>query len=89
MLAAIREEEAMGLQRELDYFIANQERLVERYRDKVLVIKDQQVVGAYDTPIEAYTEAQKKYDLGTFMIQPCSPGPAAYTVTINLDYSAR
>lgn len=78
----------MNLQNELNYFIANQDRLVAEYQNKILVIKDQQIVGCYDTPLEAYLEAQKEHAPGTFMIQPCIPGPSAYTVTVNMDYSA-
>jgi len=70
------------LEKELEFFIANQERLVKEHRGKTLVIKDQQVVGVYDTPLEAYTESMKKYEPGTFMIQPCNEGTDAYTVTI-------
>jgi len=70
-------------QDELNYFIANQDRLVAEYPNKVLVLKDEQVVAAYDTIMEAYLEAQKTYPLGTFMLQPCKPGPEAYTITIN------
>lgn len=70
------------LEKELNYFIANQERLVQEYRGKTLVIKDEQVVGVYDTPLDAYVESMKKYQPGTFMIQPCSEGTDAYTVTI-------
>lgn len=73
----------MGLQKELDYFIAHQDELVRQYDNKVLVIKDQQVIGAYDSHLQAYLEAQKEHTLGTFMIQECAPGPDAYTVTIN------
>lgn len=68
---------------ELEFFIANQKRLVKKYGEKVLVIKGHEVVGAYKNTLEAYLEAQKKYKLGTFMIQPCQPGQAAYTVTIS------
>ena len=68
---------------ELDIFIANQEKLLESYKGKVLVIRGKEVVGAYATPLEAYLEAQKKYSLGTFMIQDCKPGPGAFTVTIS------
>lgn len=68
---------------ELDFFIANQDKLVKKYGRKVLVIKGHQVVGAYRSALEAYLEAQKKFRLGTFMIQPCRRGPSAYTVTIS------
>lgn len=68
---------------ELTFFIANQQDLVEKYNGKALVIRKDELVGVYDTVLEAYLEAHKKFELGTFMIQPCAPGPEAYTVTIN------
>ncbi len=67
---------------ELDYFIANQEALLKQHQGKVLAIKHQQVLGAYDNPLEAFSETVKQHPAGTFMIQPCAPGPDAYTVTI-------
>lgn len=70
-------------EKELEYFIANQEQLVNAHRGKVLVIKDQEILGVYDTDLEAYLKTQQEHPLGTFMIQPCTPGPDAYTVTIS------
>lgn len=70
-------------ERELEYFIANQEQLVKTYPGKILAIKDEQILGVYDTNLEAYFEMQKEHALGTFMLQPCTPGPEAYTVTIS------
>ncbi len=71
------------LRSELDYFITNQKKLAEKYIGKVLVIKGQKVIGVYESALEAYVEAQKKYRLGEFLIQPCEPGPEAFTVTIS------
>lgn len=68
---------------ELKFFVANQKELVKKYRGKTLVIKGQTIVGVYQNVLEAYLEAQKKCKVGTFMIQPCKPGPSAYTVTIS------
>jgi len=70
-------------EKDLEYFIANQEQLVAKHRDKTLVIKDCQVVEVCDTPLAAYLKAKERYEPGTFMIQPCSPGPGAYTVSIS------
>ncbi len=70
------------LEKELQFFIDNQERLVKEHRGKTLVIKDEKVVGVYDSTLEAYVESLKKYEPGTFMIQPCNEGTDAYTVTI-------
>jgi hypothetical protein len=68
-----------NLQKELEYFKAHQEELVKQYEGKFVIIKDQKVEGVYDTEIEAYTEAQKKFELGTFMIQQCVAGKESYT----------
>lgn len=68
---------------ELDFFIANQNMLVKKYNKKVLVIKGRKVLGAYKNTLEAYLKTLKKHKLGTFMIQPCRPGPSAYTIIIS------
>jgi hypothetical protein len=70
-------------EKELAFFIAHQDELVARHRGKTLVIRDEGVEGAYGSALEAYLAAQKQFPLGTFMLQPCEPGPSAYTVTIN------
>jgi hypothetical protein len=68
---------------EFDFFVKNQERLVREHEGKVLAIKGNNILGVYDSPLEAYLETQRDHALGTFMLQTCSPGPDAYTVTIN------
>ena len=68
---------------ELDFFISHQDELVAKHRGKFLIIRGSEVVAAYDNPLEAYLTAQQSFAPGTFMIQPCEPGPGAYTVTIN------
>jgi hypothetical protein len=72
---------------ELKYFIAHQDELVAKHRGKVLVIRGENVEGAFGSALEAYLSAKARFDVGTFMIQPCEPGPSAYTVTINSRHS--
>lgn len=69
--------------KELAYFIAHQDELVAQFGGKTLVLHGESVQGAYDTPLAAYSAATEQFALGTFMIQRCVPGPAAYTVTVN------
>lgn len=71
------------LEKELNYFKANQGELVKKYNSKFLVIKDQKVQGIYDSEIDAYTDAKKKFKLGTFLIQQCLPGEESYTQTLH------
>jgi hypothetical protein len=71
------------LQNEFDWYLSHQVELVRMYNGKHLVIKDEKVVGAYDTPLEAYINAKKKFEQGTFLIQLCTPGEEAYTATFH------
>ena len=67
---------------ELEFFITHQDELVAKHKGRALIISGRQVVGVRDTPLEAYLEAQKGLPPGSFMIQPCEPGPGAYSVTL-------
>lgn len=71
------------LKKEFEYYLANQSELVKTYNGKYLVIKDQKVVGAFDDQEEAYSSASKDYEVGTFLIQLCTPGEEAYTQTFH------
>jgi hypothetical protein len=71
------------LEKEFQYYIKHQEELVHKYEGKFIVIKNEKVIGSYNTEIEAYTEAQKKHELGTFLIQACFPGQANYSQTFH------
>lgn len=70
------------LNKNLEYFIQNQDALVKQHKDKFLVIKDCQIVGVYDTALQAYLQSKEQHKPGTFTIQPCSPGPDAYTIDV-------
>lgn len=73
----------LDFSKELDYFIKNQEILVKKYQGRILVLRNQSVVDSFPDYFSAYLGAQRKYPLGTFMLQQCIPGEEAYTVTIN------
>lgn len=72
------------LEKEFQYFIDNQKELVKKYPGKFIVIKEHDVLGAYNTQLEAYREGQKLTPIGTFLIQECNEGGAeAYTQTFH------
>ena len=71
------------LEKEFNYFIDNQDKLVNLYNGKYLVIKGETVVGVFNTEIEAYLDAVNKFGLGNFLIQKCAPGKEAYTQTFH------
>ena len=71
------------LKKEFEYYLANQDELVNQYNGKFIVIKDQKVIGSYPDQISAVNETQKVHKIGTFLIQKVEPGDAAYTQTFH------
>ena len=55
------------LEKEFKYFKDHQEELVKKHEGKYLVIVGKEVVGVYDSEIDAYTEAKKRHKPGTFL----------------------
>ncbi len=68
-----------GLNKQFEYYLKHQDELVAQYDGKFVVIKDGEVLGAYDSELEAVTETQTEHELGTFLVQLVTPGDAAYT----------
>jgi hypothetical protein len=54
-----------------EYFSKNMPELYKKYGHKFLAIKDEKVIGEYDTFDEAIRETNKTEKLGTFLIQEC------------------
>lgn len=74
---------ASPLEREFEYYLKNQERLVKEHNGKVLVIKNCAVIGVYDSDQEAIEKTTKQHELGTFLVQLCEPGADSVTQTFN------
>lgn len=45
------------------------------------MIKNEKVIGEYNSEVIALMETKKEHELGTFLIQKCSPGNVDYTET--------
>jgi Family of unknown function (DUF5678) len=71
------------LETEFEYFKTHQDELVKEYNGKYIVIRGQEVVGAYSSELAALEDAKKKFDLGTFLIQLVTPGDSSYTQTFH------
>jgi len=69
------------LEKELNYYIENQDKLVEKYKGKYIVIKECRVIGAFGSALEAIENTKQKHQLGTFIVQKCEPGKESYTQT--------
>jgi hypothetical protein len=56
---------------EYEYYYDHRAELVDTYNGKVIVVKDQTVIGVYDSEFEALRETTHKQ--GTFLVQRCVP----------------
>ena len=72
-----------SLTKNLEWCIANQKELAEKYNGKVLLIVDQKLIKDFDDIGAAYTEALKAYTPGTFTLQPCSSTSDSYTLILH------
>jgi len=66
---------------EFNYYLQHQQELVDKYEGKFIVIKNDSVLGAFDSELDAIRETTKTHELGTFLIQKCKPGKESYTQT--------
>jgi len=67
------------LQKEFNYYVANQDEIVKQYQGKQVVIKGEEIIGHYEDMMQAIKETMKTHALGTFMVHPCEPGEENYT----------
>ena len=69
------------LEKDFEYYLAHQDELVREYAGKYLLIRDEQVLSAFDNQMEAVRAGAAKFPLGTFLVQKCEPGTDSYTQT--------
>ena len=62
------------LEKEFEYYLEHEQEFLKKYSGKYIVIKDNNVIGVYETQLEAYDESKKVYPVGTFLIQHCVVG---------------
>jgi hypothetical protein len=72
-------EKDTSLKDEFDFYLKNQQELVEQYDGRFIVIKDRKVIGAYASEAEAIRETTRLHKLGTFLVQECRTGTDTYT----------
>ena len=69
------------LDNEFYFYRTNQNDLVIKYNGRFVVITGNKVIGDYGSYLEAYVKTKKQYEPGTFLIQECTEGNSAYTIT--------
>lgn len=68
-----------NLKKQFKYFLDHQDELVRKYNGKVVVIFDEAVDGVYESELAAVADAQRKHELGSFLVQKIAPGDDSYT----------
>lgn len=71
------------LEKEFQFYLDNQEKLLVDYNDKFIVIIGAEIKGTYSSELEAFTESKKQFELGTFLIQKCTTDQDDYTETFH------
>lgn len=67
-----------------DYYKSHLDELCKKFNNKYIAIKEQNIIGVYESFDQAFTETSKTEELGTFIIQLCSKDE---TSTVNYFYS--
>ena len=72
------------LGKQFEYYLNHQAELLRSYRGRHVLIKDEEVIGDFSTPLEAYEfAAQEGLEPGTFLIQHVTPGTQDTQQTFN------
>jgi hypothetical protein len=71
----------MILQNEFEWYLNHQNELVKQYSGQYLVISGQAVVYSSESKEDAYQKGISSIGVGKFILQLCTPGTEAYTIT--------
>ena len=69
------------LRQEFDHYKTIQSQLVEKFNGKVIVLMGGDVLGVFESELDAMTQTKKRYEIGTFLIQKVTEGEEAYSQT--------
>ena len=70
------------LEREYEYYVQNREKLAAKYHGKLVAIKGQKVLGAYDDYLTAAKSVYVEHERGTVLMQEISRDPEALVVIL-------
>ncbi len=71
------------LEKEFNHYIAHQDEFVKEYEGKVIVLKNCEVIGVFETEPDAIETVSEREEPGTFLVQRCEPGQDNYTMTFH------
>ena len=59
------------LDREYNYYKANKNKLLKEYDGKFIGLVGEEVVGSFDSELEAYRLMKERFGAGNFLLQHC------------------
>jgi hypothetical protein len=59
------------LERDHRWYIKYRSLLHKKYGGRAIVVKNQRVIGSYETPLEAVERTMRMHEAGTFVIRCC------------------
>ncbi len=66
-----------NLQNDYQYYLDHQRDLSDKYVGKVLVIKNQEIIGVYTSEVDAINETKRSHPIGSFLVQRCETPEAS------------
>jgi len=70
-----------SLKKEFEFYINNLPELLKNYKGKFIVIKNEQILGAYESFEQAILATKDTEKIGTFLVQKCEENQDSYTAT--------
>ena len=71
------------LRKDFEWYLENQDSLVEQYNGQYLVISGQKILFASTEKELAYNKGVELAGAGKYILQHCTPGDEAYTMTFH------
>lgn len=71
------------LRKDFEWYLENQDSLVEQYNGQYLVISGQKILFASTEKEFAYNKGVELAGVGKYILQHCTPGDEAYTMTFH------
>lgn len=68
--------------KDFDFFMKNYQELYNRYGHKFIAIRNEKVLGTYDSVSKAINTLSETYEPGTYIIQECTGDEGAYRTSI-------
>lgn len=68
--------------KDFEYFISNYQNLFAKYGHKFIAIKNEHILGVYDSVLDAISALSDKYEVGTYIIQECTGDESAYRFSV-------